>query len=232
MKIIKTILAMCFSVCFIFILLISAFELAAYSDYGWYKKAYEKYEVCDDLDMEMDDVMAVTKEMMVYLIGKRQDLVVNTVVGGKEREFFNDREKAHMKDVQVLFVGGIHLRRIALVILCITVLLLLIMKVNLKRMLAKAYLIGAGVFSGAIISFGIVISKNFYPYFELFHEIFFTNDLWLLDWNTDLLIRMLPEGFFFDMVFRIGSVFLVLIVLFAAISIAFLLKKRKNKKNL
>ena len=136
-----------------------------------------------------------------------------------------------MKDVKVLFVGGIHLRRIALAILCITVLLLLIMKVNLKRMLAKAYLIGAGVFSGASILFGIVISKNFYPYFELFHKIFFTNDLWLLDPYTDLLIRMLPEGFFLDMVIRIGIIFLILMISLLIISVLSIKRSNIRKTN-
>ena len=232
MKIAKLILALCFSVCFIFILLISAFEIGAYSDFGWYKREYEKYGVCDDLEMEIDDVMTVTKEMMSYLKGKRQDLVVKTVVDGEEREFFNDREKAHMKDVQVLFVGGIRLRRMAFGVLVATILILSLMKVNVKQLLAKAYLIGFGAFAGAIVLLGILISKNFYPYFKLFHEIFFTNDLWLLDWNTDLLIRMLPEGFFFDMAFRIGTILLVLLVIFAVISIFLMRKKDKNKKNL
>ena len=41
---------------------------------------------------------------MAYLRGNREDLVVDTVVAGKPREFFNDREKAHMVDVQNLFL--------------------------------------------------------------------------------------------------------------------------------
>ena len=37
----------------------------------------------------------------------------------------------------------------------------------------------------------------------MFHHIFFRNDLWLLDPNTDILIMMVPETFFFHLVFRI-----------------------------
>ena len=51
----------------------------------------------------MDDVMDVTEEMMAYLRGDREDLVVWTTVNGEKQEFFNDREKAHMVDVQNLF---------------------------------------------------------------------------------------------------------------------------------
>ena len=43
--------------------------------------------------------------------------------------------------------------------------------------------------------------------FTIFHEMFFTNDLWMFDESTDYMIRMLPEGFFSDMVIRIVKVF-------------------------
>ena len=55
--------------------------------------------------------------------------------------------------------------------------------------------------------------------FTLFHEIFFTNDLWLFDPATDYMIRMLPEGFFYDMVMRIGAWFVGgLVLLFAVMA--------------
>ena len=42
-------------------LLLSAFEIAAYSDFGFYQKEYEKYEIQETLPMEMDDIMDVTE---------------------------------------------------------------------------------------------------------------------------------------------------------------------------
>ena len=65
-----------------------------------------------------------------------------------------------------------------------------------------------GLFLALAAIFGGLIATDFNKYFVLFHEIFFDNDLWLLDPDTDLMIRMLPEGFFFDMVIRIGVIFI------------------------
>ena len=51
----------------------------------------------------------------------------------------------------------------------------------------------------------------------MFHEMFFSNDLWLLDPNTDMLINIVPEPFFIDtslyicITFIIGSVLLILL---------------------
>ena len=93
MKVIHGILGGLSAFALIVILLISSFEIAAYSDFGWYEKEYEKYGVLSDLEMEMEDAMGVTREMMAYLRGNRKDLVVETTVAGEEREFLTSGKK-------------------------------------------------------------------------------------------------------------------------------------------
>lgn len=230
MKILQRTFGMIASIATIVILLITAFEIGAYSDYGWYEKEYAKYEVLDDLEMEMEDVMHVTEEMMSYLRGNRADLVVDTLVDGEEREFFNDREKAHMADVQNLFIGGLWIRRIAMILFVLVIVAMIKTKADWRRLLPKSFLIGLGVFTGITAGAGILFMSDFNKYFTLFHEIFFTNDLWLLDPRTDLLIRMLPEGFFMDMVIRIGLIFLSLLLVGVVISIV-ALYRFKDKNN-
>ena len=99
----------------------------------------------------------------------------------------------------------------------------------MKR-LAKSMLWTFGIFILATAGAGLLFFSDFNKYFTLFHEVFFTNDLWLLDPRTDLLIRMLPEGFFFDMVARIGIIFLALMFAVVIISITVLIRQ-SNKKN-
>lgn len=231
MKILHHFLGILASIAMIIVLLISSFEIAAYSDFGWYEKEYEKYDVLTDLEMEMSDVMEVTEEMMKYLRGDREDLVVNTTVDGVEREFFNDREKAHMVDVLNLFLGGLLLRRIGAVLVLGTITLIVLTKGDWKKILPKSFLIGTGCFIGVTAIAGIAFMSDFNKYFVMFHHIFFDNDLWLLDPATDLMIRMLPEGFFLDMVVRIGIIFLLLLGALLALSIVMTIKS-KNKKNL
>ena len=231
MKIVHRILGLAAALAMIVVLLITSFEIAAYSNFNWYLKEYSKYEVFDDLEMEAEDVMYVTEEMMAYLRGNREELVVETVVDGNEREFFNDREKAHMVDVKNLFLGGLDLRLEAGVMLVAALLILAFTKANMKKVLPQSFLMGVGGFVGLLAIFACLIAKDFHKYFFLFHEIFFDNDLWLLDPKTDLMIRMLPEGFFFDMVVRISTIFGISLALMLLISIVTLIRQR-NKKNL
>ena len=232
MKIVHWFFGMTAILSVIVILLISSFEIGIYSDFGWYEKEYEKYNVTEDLEMKMDDVMDVTEEMMAYLRGDREGLVVWTTVNGEKQEFFNDREKAHMVDVQNLFLGGLTLRFGAIIVLVISLSGLIFTKGNWKRILPKSFLTGLGAFLVISGGLGVLCASDFNKYFFLFHEIFFDNGLWLLDPAADLMIRMLPEGFFFDMVIRIGSIFIGMLVILLILSILILYRQKANKKNL
>ena len=98
--------------CLMIILLITSVEAVVYWTPGYFEREYTKYNVLDSLpSMTMEDLLEVTDEMMDYLKGEREDLHVVTVMDGQEREFFNEREIAHMEDVQDLFLRAMSLRR-------------------------------------------------------------------------------------------------------------------------
>lgn len=231
MKILQNIIGILIGFATIILLFITSFEIATYGDYSWYEKEYEKYDVLTDLEMEMPEVRKVTEEMMAYLRGNRKDLVVETVVDGQEREFFNDREKAHMVDVKNLFVGGLWVRRGLFVLVLAAFVFLVKSQSDWLRILPRSFLIAMGSFVGITIGAGALFMTDFTKYFTIFHEIFFDNDLWLLDPATDLLIRMLPEGFFLDMMIRIGWTFVIMMGIVILISVALLITQKIRKTN-
>lgn len=172
--------------------------------------------------MEMEDLLDVTQEMMAFLRGKRADLHVPTTVGGVQREFFNEREIAHMVDVQHLFLAAIAIRRICAVIILLSIALLWRTKADIKRLLPRMLCIGTALFFALTAALAAIISTDFTKYFILFHKIFFTNDLWILDPSTDLLINIVPEPFFVDTAARIGVTFAAATILLFAICIFFI----------
>lgn len=206
-KVVHWILGIISSFTVIVILLISSFQAAMYMDFSFYEKEYEKYDVLSDLDMKMEDVMYVTHEMMDYLKGDRENLEVITTVGGKEQDFFNEQDKLHMADVQGLFIGGLNLRTGSLIVLIICLALLILTKGNWKYIIPRAFQAALGISGAAAAVLAFLFSRDFTAAFTKFHEIFFTNDLWMFDPATDYMIRMLPEGLFVDFVIRIGGIF-------------------------
>lgn len=227
MKGLRWILGGAASIAVVVILLISSFQAAMYLDFGIYQREYTKYEVLRDLDMNMDDVMYVTREMMAYLKGDRETLSVVTVVEGAEQDFFNEQDRLHMEDVQGLFLGGLALRRWAVIVLAVSLVLLVICRGNLWKILARSYQVILGILAVLILLLGIGMARNFNAVFTKFHEIFFDNDLWLFDPAEDYMIRMLPEGLFFDMVIRIGRLFLAGLGILLILSIVYIFVSKK-----
>ena len=210
-------------------MLLTSFQLVIYGDpeYRFYEKEYEKYTVTEALDMKIADVMKVTDHMMAYLIGEEEELSIVTEVDGQTQDFFNEQDRLHMADVRNLFLGGLKLRTVCMVVFLVLLVLLIAWKADWKHLLPKAYFIAVGVFLALIAFLAVALSIDFTKCFTIFHKIFFTNDLWLFDENTDYMIRMLPEGFFSDMVIRIGMTFVGMLLL---LLIVFLVWNRKVKK--
>ena len=216
------------SVAAVVILLISGFQAAMYADFGVYEREYTKYQVLRELDMEMKDVMYVTREMMAYLKGDRERLSVITTVEGTEQDFFNEQDRLHMDDVQGLFLGGLALRRWAFAVLAAAlVFLAAACRKEIWRTLARSFQVVLGILAALILFLGIAMARNFNAVFTKFHEIFFDNDLWIFDPAEDYMIRMLPEGLFFDMVIRIGGFFLTGLTVLLILSIVYSVRSWK-----
>lgn len=216
----------------VLVMLITSFQLVIYGDpkYRFYEKEYEKYHVTESLKMELSDVMEVTDYMMDYLIGREEELSIVTDVDGKEQDFFNEQDRLHMADVKRLFLGGLKLRTVFLILGAALLLISMVPgeQKYVSRTLFQAYKGALGVSAGLLLFLGIAFSIDFTACFTVFHEIFFTNDLWLFDPEVDYMIRMLPEGFFFDMALRIGSVFIGMLA--AAFVLLYLWQRHDNYK--
>jgi len=199
----------------IFIIFVTAFEIACYSDYGFYEKEYKKYNVNNEhsiVNMEMNELMRVTKEMMSYLRGDRENLVIYAQIDGTKKEMFNETDKSHMADVRELFVGALALRRICVCIFIFCILLFILTNGIRHACLSLCRTIQycIGVFWLLVLLIIIAACINFNAVFTAMHLLLFDNDNWLLDPAVSRLINILPEGFFMDMGIRIAVVFAVI----------------------
>lgn len=198
------------SIAGILVALVTSCEVAIYGDMGYYQTLYEKYGVAEDLQMEIEDIVYVTEEMMLYLRGDRENLIVETVVNGVEQDI--ESEISHMEDVQELFVGGLMVRNISIGIIIVLLLLLILLKTNWRNVLPQAFRYTTCVFVLIVGWLGYLFATDFYTYFEKFHNIFFEDGTWTFNPDESLMINMLPEGLFYDFTLRIVVVFIVIMV--------------------
>ena len=163
---------------------------------------------------------------------------LRVVVDGAEQDAFNAREIAHMEDCQRLFDLLRTLRLGFAVAAALLVLLSLILEWKEKpaRAVGVAPLwIGSLILTVPLTIFGIWAAVDFSSAFNFFHRILFTNDLWLLNPETDLLIRICPSSMFAGMGLRIALraavILLGLPVLLSAIEwISNRVRKRKTNE--
>ena len=215
------------------VLLLTSFQVAIYGDsqYRFYEREYKKYQVADSLNMTMDNIMNVTDQMMAYLIGNKAELSVITDVDGETQDFFNEQDRFHMGEVKNLFLGGLKIRNIMLVAVLLILILLAARKADMIKLLPRAYFVTLGITGVITIVLGGLFASDFDKYFRIFHEIFFDNDQWMFDPATDYMIRMLPEGFFYDFVFRIGGFFVGSLAVLGVVSAACIFMEKHKKKN-
>lgn len=215
------------------VLLLTSFQVAIYGDsqYRFYEREYKKYQVADSLNMTMDNIMDVTDQMMAYLIGNKAELSVITDVDGETQDFFNEQDRFHMGEVKELFLGGLKIRNIMLVAVLLILILLAARKADMIKLLPRAYFVTLGITGVITIVLGVLFASDFDKYFRIFHEIFFDNDQWMFDPATDYMIRMLPEGFFYDFVFRIGGFFVGSLAALGVVSAVCIFREKRKKKN-
>ena len=221
-----------------YVLLVGSILAVVYLTPGYFEKEYEKYDVLSSLPemtmSEEDGLMAVTKHMKHFLLHGQQpeELQLEVMMGGEMRPFFSEREIAHMGDVRVLFMAGIRFVGFALI--------LIILLMGTNRLLVcenepKIFRISTGigmVIGGTLVlaafaALGAHIITHFDTDFVTFHHMFFDNDLWILNPAEDMLINIVPQGFFFDTASRIVLYYVVLMLLMIVAGIALIIRGRK-----
>lgn len=175
----------------------------------YYESQYRKLQIFDAVEMEPKELLYVTKEMLFYLKDKRATLDIKANVAGIEKEFFTTKEKQHMEDVKKLFIIGYQIRRVSLFFLLILLFFFIWRVPKWSFIFVKSIQYVTGFLLMSIVLFSSLIMMNFSYAFTIFHKIFFTNDLWLLDYDIHLLIRIVPEAFFIDIFLKIGMFILL-----------------------
>lgn len=228
----KSFINICKSIIAVFlpvVILFTVLELYAYN-LNFYISSYKKNNASQITGMDEKDLKRVTIKIMDYLKNKEDNLKIEVHIRGELREAFGEREKLHMADVKKLFTNGYIIRNTGITLLVLAAIIILIKSQKpIKDMLTS--LLYSGIFSFLIIVLIYILTKiDFDKYFTYFHEIFFNNDLWLLD-PEELLIQLVPLEFFIDITTRIIGWFLGIELLISSISF-YLLKRNKTRVNL
>ena len=160
----------------------------------------------------------VAQMTAAYLAGSEEDFQHRfTTQDGTMYLCFNRREQQHMADCAVLFRLCRTVMVASLGALLVMIGAGILLPALRRRMLRTCACTLGGVIALAValLLWGLI---DFSGLFVLFHRISFTNDLWLLNPATDLLIRLMPTSFFITYAAAIGAVWLACCLVCACIA--------------
>ncbi len=170
-------------------------------DRRFFDEQYRQYGQAEHIGMSHEDLMAATDKLLLHMEGKSDDMVVYATVNGVEREVFNEQETLHMQDVNALIRGFSLFRYLAFALAgAAAVAFVFVCKRNRLRTLAKILLMACLMLAGLFLILGLWAALDFSSFWTSFHHLLFTNDLWLMNPYTSIMINMFPAQFFFNFI--------------------------------
>ena len=145
---------------------------------------------------------ALASSLTEYLKGKADTPQIQVIKHGESASAFTQKEILHLEDIRGLIALANSLRYTALGLAAIAIIAFFVIRrtASLEFIgLIKPQIVlslSLFLFFGAALALAVWGSIDFNSLFYAFHRVLFKNDLWLLDARQDLLLQLMPEGFF------------------------------------
>ena len=203
------------SVCILLIIVAQSIFITTFHMVPFFSRHYERYNVPETIGIDKDELMYVTAQLLDYMRGRRDDLIVYATINGELQTFFSERDIRHMEDVLELYNIAFLIRNIAFWLLLFLILAMILFKAPVLEVLARCSREVLVTFLLLLGVLAVVIALDWDHAFIVFHEIFFDNDYWILTPGADPLIDMVNHPFFLN----ISIIMAALLILFSAVII-------------
>ena len=180
------------AVCLLLILIIITCAAVTHMgrDGALYARCFHAYASTEHLGVTADQYDEIAQALAAYLSG-----------GSAGMPYFNVKEQTHLNDIRLLFAL---FDKAWLLLIPTTILVFLLLKVPDMKGLA----LGSVLAVLLLLALGACFATNFEGAFIALYRVLFTNDLWLLDPRTELLICLMPEKMFSVLAVRLALVVL------------------------
>jgi integral membrane protein (TIGR01906 family) len=188
MRILSLLAGFLFIICIPLLLVTSSARIALNTpqlyEYGW-----NKYESSVASGLSISELHEVNQGVIDYF-NTNQELEV--------ADYFKDREVQHLADVRGILRIGFRIQEASLIYAIIYIFFgYILLRRKWWPIVSKRLIWGSGLTLAIIAASGIALAIDFDGIFTWFHEVSFSNYLWLA-LPSDMMTRIYPEDFFFD----------------------------------
>ena len=183
-----------------------------------YSYGFDKYDIPAYTGIERGELLSAARQIRDYFNNGEEFLTVGVTWRGiRVENLYDSREVLHMKDVKGLVRGVYRIQEFTGgYLLAFAAAGLLVWRRRFIPRLARYAGMGGALTIGLLALVGLGSLTGFDRLFLAFHQVSFSNDLWLLDPRTSYLLAMFPEAFFFDATMIIAGLTVVEAVLLTA----------------
>jgi integral membrane protein (TIGR01906 family) len=184
-----------------FVLLLPMFIIGTsvrtvFTDRDFILQGFRDNQVGVTTGLDDPQLQRVADAFVAYFQAPPGQIQMQVTAFGQSRPLFNDREVAHMEDVQALVQFFLRMQIVAAAVVVLRVALAFTID-RTTVPLGREILLSVALMIGAIIVVGAMALVDFDAFWTRFHQIAFRNGLWLLDPTRDYLIMLFPEPFWF-----------------------------------
>ena len=198
----------------VFCILFSVFTVV--NTNSFYSEQYKEIGADQSTGVSFEDLDKITVMLLDYLNDRRDDLDMQVEKWGEMKPVFDERETSHMVDVKNLYTFFAKVMYTALI--GAAVLLIYLFRKDSKGQFftsaVKGYKSAMFIAVFLCIAFAVAFATGFNTFWTMFHQVMFTNDLWLLDPRVSTMINMYPLPFWLamctDILIRFAVIFLCL----------------------
>lgn len=163
-----------------------------------------RYAPSEETGLPEEEYRGMAEMVTGYLAGSVDDFQYTLVQeDGTGTLLFNPDEQQHMADCRGLFVLDRTVLLISGAALCLLFLALLSLKRS--RSAARGFACGAGLVMLLVAGLSVWGCIDFNGLFIRFHQLSFSNGLWMMNPEEDLIIRLMPLPFFIHYAAVIGA---------------------------
>ena len=167
----------------------------------------------------------IADAFVAYFQGPPGQIQMQVTAFGQSRPLFNDREVAHMEDVQALIQFFLRMQVIAAAVVILRIAAAVVFDRSAGA-LGRDMLWSTGLMVALVVLVGVLSLIDFDALWTRFHQIAFRNDLWQLDPTRDYLIMLFPEPFWFTATIRMATTVALQTLLLAVVGIGLIFSQR------
>jgi integral membrane protein (TIGR01906 family) len=175
-------------------------------DPSLYEQSQIRFGGMRSIGLSREQVRATSVSLVNYFTAGTGSLASELQKQGLPGDFFNSRETVHLHDVKDLLARVIVVQQLALGYVALFLgASFLFSRSELGQRTARQLLWSGGAMLLVLLTFAALTYVDFSSMSLVFHLISFSNDLWILDPETDVLIRIFPPQALFDASMRMAT---------------------------